>query len=835
MQRSEFNQVFSGPSPGGDASSDWYPCEGPTGQVVRRFKSLAIDRSVLSRLLARWKQMPEHSGVPRLFSHHLDQAPYASVEQRIEGQPLSPASGRKEAAAWDLIRELAEVLGHAHKHGVFHGHLHPGTIVLTNTQNDPRPWVLRFGSGLIGELHHIDLGENAAFCAPEQLLTGGRGWDEGRAQRWDVYSFGVLAYWLINGHLPRASDWIQQHQLALLQAGGRPVAFDHAGYVEALHAQPGISWGSSFLTSREVKLYRGIIDGCLALSPEQRPVDLREVRNQFRALGHQFALEDAEDRVHKERLKQQAKLFGARSVAVCLGLSCIGATYTLVGYFRKSSFFQNRVSELDTVVVTQQAKIHRLDERWSDTITDLKKSREAADTFFHRMASGDNAGGSGVAGIAREDLEKSRQYYQQTLDAVGQAEESRLERARALHSLAHIERKLGLREKAVAHFRDAIAAFDESIGAGDGEPGAGTDALVDLRTRLADCHETLSTLLANPYGDEALRSLEHAVVQFDEVIQLKPRDESIVTRQAGTAFRLGQAYTAHGRHDKAIAAFVKSATSAGSLRDVAQEEGRDLPHLTELLGKLQFSTAKSLRLAGRQEEAIEAHVAAMETLETLRGVNGFTSLQSLQLSEGYLELGELFAAREATPDDLDQLFNESLRLLSPLNTGAPEDVEVAILLCRSLVHLGVLEREQAHWSAGHRLVVRGIDALAKALEVHPDHVSGTLALAEARLEHLGFFKGDAKSSREWAEKGIATAEQAGHLLARAGVAEPLRTRHRERLERIFKQYGLACAGLGDEELIDRCEEPVVLEVSQLETAGPPDRRAAASGNESVAR
>ncbi len=781
--------------------------------MLRRFKSLAIDRSVLGRLFARWKQMPEHAGLPPLLSHHLDQAPYAVVTRTIEGESLAPVTGRKEIATWRLIREIAEVLGHAHKHGVFHGHLRPAAIVLTNTPSAPQPWVLHFGSGLIGELHHIDLGEDAAFCAPEQLLSGGRDWDEGHAQRWDVYSFGVIAYWLLNEHLPRGVEWLRERRLALLHAGGRPVPFDPSDFVEELHREPGITWGSSFMTTREVKLYREIIERCLSLSPRQRPVDLREVRNEFRALEHQFALEDAEDRVHKERLKQKAKLFGARSVAVCLAISCIGATYTLFGYFRKSSFFQSRVSELDHVVVSQQAKIHRLDERWSDTVTDLKKSREAADTFFHHMASGDNAGGSGVASIAREDLEKSRQYYQQTLDAVGSAEETRLERSRALHSLAHIERKLGLLEKSTEHFREAITTFEGAVDSVSDESG-----IVDLSTRLADCHENLTTLLTNPYGEEALRSLEQAVSQFDVVIRRKPGDEGIVTRQAGTAYRLGQTYTAHGRHAEAIAAFVKSATFADNLRQTGLAAGRDMTHLTELVGKLQFSTAKSLRLAGRTDESIEAHVAALETLETLRSVNGFSPVQSLQLSEGYLELGELFASKQATPGELDQLYNESLRLLSPLNVGAPEDVEVAILLCRSLVHLGVLERDQAQWSAGYRLVVRGIDALDHAVAAQPEHVAGTLTLAEARLEHLEFFSGDAKSSRKWAEKGLETAEHAEKLLAGKRIEEPLRTRYLERLGRIFQSYGTVCTALGDDALLHRCQDRKTLEVSLLETA-----------------
>ncbi len=93
---------------------------------------------------------------------------------------------------------------------------------------------------------------------------------------------------------------------------------------------------------------------------------------------------------------------------------------------------------------------------------------------------------------------------------------------------------------------------------------------------------------------------------------------------------------------------------------------------------------------------------------------------------------------------MDQLHNESLRLLTPLNSDDPADVEVATLLCRTLIHLAVLERDEARWSAGFRLAVRGIEALQTALEAEPSHAAGLLSLAEARLEHVAFFDGDRK-------------------------------------------------------------------------------------------
>ena len=798
-----------GASLGAGSSGEVFEVVGrESSHVIKRFNSLAIDRQFLERNFARMAAMPDLHGTPAVLDHRFSSPPYAVLMERISGQPLSKVSSMKESAAWAVIRRLAEILGHAHKHGVYHGHLHPGSILLSGDNREPM--VMDYGSGLVGDIHHIDLGDSAFFSAPEQLLSGGRPWGEGRIQKWDVYSFGLIAFWLINERLPRGLAYLKEHHRLIAHSGGRPVAINAPAYVDELHRNPGIAWGSSFALGKEFKLCREIIDRCLSLNPAERPVDLREVRNQFRALEHRFALEDAEERVLWERRKQKAKLFGARAIAACLGLSFLGATYYLVEYFRKTYFFQNKVTQLDQVVVTQRAHITHLDERWADTVTDLKQSREAADTFFHQMAGGDNAGGSGVAAIRKEDLEKSRDYYLKTLADVGDSPETELERARALHSLAHIERKMELADRATGHFREAVEAFTAALKHVDGEG----DAVLDIHTRLADSYESLSTLVDNPVGHEALEILEKAVHHFEESIRIKPQDDRAVTRLAGTAFKLGRVYDAHRLYDRAINAYSKSAELAIELRKDSSEQ----VHLTELIGKLQFQAAKSLRLAGRGDDAINAHIAAMETIETLRGVNGFSALQSIQMAESYLELGELFVSKNATTEDLDQLYNESLRLVTSLNAGNPEDTEVAILLCRSLIHLGELERGEGKWSSGYRMSIRGVDALRTALEANSKHVEGTLVLAEARLEHLKFLEEEPEAAVKVALKGVETAEAAGAMLSgKSSVAEPLLSQFRGRLSRIFRVYGEVCEELGESVMSKKCQEYSAMQVSFMTT------------------
>ena len=753
--------------------------------------------------------MPDTSGVASVRAFRFNEAPYVAVSERSAGQPLSTFDGMPESAAWKLIRRIVDALGEARKHGVSHGHLHPGNILIEDAEADPKPVITDFGSGLVGDIHHIDLGETTYYSAPEQLECAGREWEHGGVEKWDVYSFGLIAYGLITERLPRGLGYLKHRNKELAQSGGRPVPIDIDAYLTEVRKTESPAWGMSFGLSKEFKLYRAIIDRCLELDPAKRPVDLREVRNQFRSLDQQFAIEDAEERVLKERRKQKAKLFGARAMALLLGTLFVCATYFLVDYLKKTYFFQNQVTQLDQVVVTQQAHISHLDEQWADTVTDLKQSREAADDFFQKMAHGGEAGGSGVAALGAEDLEKSRDYYLKTLEDVEESEGTDLEKARAIHSLAHIERKMGLREEAVARFRGAVAEFQAIDISSDVDP----EIVTDVHRRLADSHEYISSLLDDPTGVEALASLREAAAEFDNLISLRPDDARILSRQAATTFNLGKAYEAHLEYEEAVAAYSKSAELAMALR----ESSPDSEPLTELIGKLQYRAASSLRKLDRIDDAVNAHVAAMETVEELRGVDGFDPLQSIQMASSFIELGELFSTKEATEEDLDQLYNEALRLLTPLNTENPSDVEVAVLLCRSLVHLGALERDAGQWTTGYRLSVRGIESLSVALEGNNEHVEGLFVLAESRLEHLKFYDRREDTAVTIALRGVESAEEARDVLSGyAFLPQPQLTERYRRLSAIFREFGEVCERLGESAAAKNCFEQATMNLSRID-------------------
>src|SRR6056297_2001117 len=167
MSDRRLDQFTAGNSLGGGTCGTVFEVEEDDSLVIKRFNSMAIDRHFLNRNFERLKAMPPVEGMAQVHDYQLDTAPYLALSERIRGDKLPSLAGIREAGAWKVIRLLADTLGHAHKHGVFHGHLHPDNILLETEGKSFKPVVTDFGTGMIGEIHHIDLGDSTLYAAPE--------------------------------------------------------------------------------------------------------------------------------------------------------------------------------------------------------------------------------------------------------------------------------------------------------------------------------------------------------------------------------------------------------------------------------------------------------------------------------------------------------------------------------------------------------------------------------------------------------------------------------------------------------------------------------------------
>lgn len=175
------------------------------------------ERSALSRL--------EHPGIARLYDGGTPDggSPYLVME-RIEGRPIDVYCREEQLSATQCIQlflEVCDAVAYAHRNLVVHRDIKPSNVLVTD---DGRPILLDFGiakllqggegeeesEGSVTRTEHRPM--SLRFASPEQVLgdditTGS-----------DVYSLGVLLYFLLTGCSPyrRKADHLPDLEQAIV-------------------------------------------------------------------------------------------------------------------------------------------------------------------------------------------------------------------------------------------------------------------------------------------------------------------------------------------------------------------------------------------------------------------------------------------------------------------------------------------------------------------------------------------------------------------------------------------------------------------------------------------
>jgi eukaryotic-like serine/threonine-protein kinase len=205
----------------------------------------------------------EHPGIVRVFESGLlpDRRPWFAHE-RVEGATVADllAEGPLEAPhAVVLVRDIAEVLEHAHRRGVVHCGLRPDRIVITGRT---RGFPLCIADWSDARIHDTaspgPVLVDRAYAAPEQI-DGGPIDD-----RVDVFSLGVIAYQVLTGVVPTLA----------------PPAIDEYGNTQYMPAQVRAPKAPPELTS--------LVDQMIAYDRWDRPSSA-EVHAELVQLAHDLA------------------------------------------------------------------------------------------------------------------------------------------------------------------------------------------------------------------------------------------------------------------------------------------------------------------------------------------------------------------------------------------------------------------------------------------------------------------------------------------------------------------------------------------------------------------
>jgi len=183
--------------------------------------------------------------------------------------------------AVEIVRELAGRLSEVHEAGLFHGGLRPSGIFLTgDSKGGQKVRIADFGQIFMGGLQHLEAGELLFYTSPEQISSGDFTSDRGK--RWDVYSFGVIAFQLLTGHLPRLDQLRQQceghpewlNSAPAIAFGELTTVSEH--FLNQLEVEKSVEWPDEPTDDHEKNLYR-VIGQCLRFDPLNRPASMVEV------------------------------------------------------------------------------------------------------------------------------------------------------------------------------------------------------------------------------------------------------------------------------------------------------------------------------------------------------------------------------------------------------------------------------------------------------------------------------------------------------------------------------------------------------------------------------
>jgi len=152
-----------------------------------------------------------HSGIVTVYDVGEDNdIPYLVMEY-VNGRSLATAMETGDRFNFDRIYELgfqvADALGYAHRHGVVHRDVKPANILLATPAPGEleRAKIADLGVAKLAASQITTTGQllgTPAFMAPEQF-TGAP--IDGRA---DLFSLGVIVYWLATGDKPFGGDTI---------------------------------------------------------------------------------------------------------------------------------------------------------------------------------------------------------------------------------------------------------------------------------------------------------------------------------------------------------------------------------------------------------------------------------------------------------------------------------------------------------------------------------------------------------------------------------------------------------------------------------------------------
>lgn len=301
-----------------------YRAEDAKGNLVavKVFQSLAVNKPLLARQTQRLEQGGWAKGVMPVISASFDTQPAMWVVPYLVDDNHKPSSLQHRLIdypadnSWEIVREIALALSEMHKRNVVHGNLKPGNVFFSH---NGEVYLADWAMGHMPSGSALEFTDAYLYQAPEQLrFPNGLLSDEG--YRWDVFSFGVLAYRLLTGNFPRCHDTFISAAPLPGESRREGIVADVFKIAQSIEAMPNITWSDEAKNAREQQ-YRDLIRQCLSLKAYERPASMVEVNQSFIAIDDKSdAEEKCEELLDQRRHAEKKMWFWRYGAAALLGI-----------------------------------------------------------------------------------------------------------------------------------------------------------------------------------------------------------------------------------------------------------------------------------------------------------------------------------------------------------------------------------------------------------------------------------------------------------------------------------------------------------------------------------
>ncbi|WP_035602767.1 hypothetical protein [Haloferula sp. BvORR071] len=597
--------------------------------------------------------------IPRSLQHRLDRFPGEN--------------------SWPVVLELLRALTALHERQVAHANLKPGNIFFDDAD---RLVLTDWALGNVPGIESLDYTDAILYQPPDQLRAPD-GYLRERGYRWDVFAFGVISFRVLTGAFPRCTKVFDSVAPESGKTRRDGIAANFRSIAKSLETEPLVKWSDVAANPLE-EAYRGILERCLSLDPEQRPANAGAVLALFHAADKELAAEQQRDAVLDQHRRARRSAGRANVAAGILAgtvaiLSVLyhmkrseisaeetgrkGDVSNMEGLLDKSEQARSALeSELGVIKEASENERRNLQydrDRW---LARLEKSREIGDHLFAWAMEKGHRHLPPLDGRERR-LKRLEDYFQDFIIKTAEIPELKEERARARLQLAEVSLAKGEPKEAAQRLEEALTATPD-LPSGP-----------DLDLRLATDRLLLALLLQERNDDGAGPAFKIARKALEAIPQAAVDADRVQELLAILDFHESRILAANGKDAEAADGLIRAT-------EVLKRLSIQRPDATILQSELAtcfLSSATILDGIGLMGDARDTRTKAAEILVNMLRENPADLDIRVDLAGCY---GEIAAAALLAGDvaGTETSSRQAVKLLEEVKTQRPEDPDVRSLL-----------------------------------------------------------------------------------------------------------------------------------------------------------